>query len=62
MSARLQDKKAHVYVCGGSSMGADVMVALQDVAQAQAAMDADAAAAYIKQLQADGRYIQELWS
>lgn len=58
----LEEKKACFYVCGGTSMGKDVMSAVETIATKQGGLSAAAAAAYVKKLQKDGRYIQELWS
>jgi NADPH-ferrihemoprotein reductase len=65
-------RRAHVYVCGATSMGHDVLKAFEAlaerglVARSAAALGADAAriaaVAYVKRLQAEGRYTQELWS
>ena len=52
----------HVYVCGGTSMGRDVVGALQEAVGQHGGMGRDAAAAYIKEMQASGRLVQELWS
>lgn len=50
---------AHVYVCGATNMGHDVMGALQNVLTQGGCVDSSAA---IKSLQDSGRYVQELWS
>eukprot|EP00937_MAST-01D_sp_MAST-1D-sp2_P003992 g3992.t1 len=47
------DKGAHVYVCGATRMGTDVLQAVGEILGSEAAA---------KKLQADGRYVQELWS
>ena len=43
-------------------MGKDVMAAVEAIATQQGRKSAADAAAYVKKLQKDGRYIQELWS
>jgi sulfite reductase alpha subunit-like flavoprotein len=53
---------AHVYVCGGTAMGADVQAAFADIAANHGALDADDARAFMQRLHAEGRYVQELWS
>jgi len=53
---------AHVYVCGGTSMGRAVVSTLQEMAAQQGRMSDEAAAAFIKRLTAQGRLVQELWS
>jgi len=58
----LEEKKACFYVCGGTSMGKDVMAAVETIATKQGGLSAADAATYVKKLQKDGRYIQELWS
>jgi len=52
----------HVYICGGTSMGRDVVAALQEAIGAHGGMGAGAAAAYVREMQAQGRLMQELWS
>ena len=56
------EKGGHVYICGGTAMGRDVVAALQEAIAAHGKMGAEAAAAYIKDLQSKGRLVQELWS
>jgi len=58
----LDTKRAYVYVCGGTRMGTDVHKALVDLIMANGGMKEDDAHAYVKNLQNDGRYVQELWS
>ena len=58
----LLQQGAHVYVCGGTAMGRDVVGALQEAVAAHGEMEADTAAQYVKKLQAQGRLVQELWS
>ena len=52
---------AAVYVCGATAMGKDVHEAFVALASAHGGMDTARAGAHVKQLQASGRYIQELW-
>ena len=56
------NKGAHVYVCGATKMGNDVRMALSAILATEGNMGPDGAIAYINQLQAEGRYVQELWS
>ena len=59
--AWLQDG-AHVYVCGDASrMARDVDRALADIASTHGGLDQDAAAAYLKQLAADRRYLRDIY-
>ncbi|EQC33246.1 hypothetical protein SDRG_09229 [Saprolegnia diclina VS20] len=53
---------AHVYVCGATVMGADVHKAIVSVVQKHGGLSADAAAAFVHDLQHNQAYIQELWS
>ncbi|WP_433894467.1 molybdopterin-dependent oxidoreductase [Streptomyces sp. CA-111067] len=57
----LQDG-AHFYVCGDASrMAKDVDRALRDVVSAHGGLDRDAAAAYVKQLTAERRYVRDVY-
>ena len=55
-------RQGHVYICGGTSMGRDVVRALQEAIAVHGQMSDGAAAAYVKDMQAHGRLVQELWS
>ncbi|MEE4543743.1 bifunctional nitrate reductase/sulfite reductase flavoprotein subunit alpha [Streptomyces sp. V4-01] len=53
---------AHVYVCGDASrMAKDVDGALRDIAMAHGGLGQDAAAAYVKQLAAERRYVRDVY-
>lgn len=52
----------HVYVCGATKMGTDVHAAFERVAVLAGGKTPAAAAVYVKELKAAGRYVQELWS
>ncbi|RBC65030.1 assimilatory sulfite reductase (NADPH) flavoprotein subunit, partial [Xanthomonas oryzae pv. oryzae] len=52
---------AHVYVCGATSMGKDVHAALLDIVASHGALDAEAASAYLTQLQVEGRYARDVY-
>lgn len=57
----------HVYVCGGTRMGMDVMEAIVGVAMSQCQqegtmMTKEQAVEFVKELKSKGRYVQELWS
>ncbi|MER5258048.1 bifunctional nitrate reductase/sulfite reductase flavoprotein subunit alpha [Streptomyces sp. NPDC002855] len=57
----LQDG-AHFYVCGDASrMAKDVDRALRDIATAHGGLDEEGAAAYVKQLAADKRYVRDVY-
>jgi len=53
---------AYIFVCGATSMGTDVNEALVSVVQSKKNVSRVEAAAFVKKLQASGRYVQELWS
>jgi len=60
---KLLDKEGvYVYVCGGTRMGQDVSEALQTICETEGGMNAGDAKDYIKNLAANGRYVQELWA
>ncbi|PPT49525.1 assimilatory sulfite reductase (NADPH) flavoprotein subunit [Xanthomonas arboricola] len=52
---------AHLYVCGAIGMGKDVHAALLDIVAIHGAVDAEAAAAYLTQLQVEGRYARDVY-
>ncbi|WP_098895247.1 bifunctional nitrate reductase/sulfite reductase flavoprotein subunit alpha [Streptomyces sp. t99] len=53
---------AHLYVCGDASrMAKDVDRALRDIAVAHGGLDPDAAAAQVKQLASDRRYVRDVY-
>ncbi|RYZ73297.1 MAG: assimilatory sulfite reductase (NADPH) flavoprotein subunit [Lysobacteraceae bacterium] len=52
---------AHFYVCGAIGMGKDVHAALLQIVAEQAGVDADGAAEYLSQLQAEGRYSRDVY-
>nr|WP_020122462.1 molybdopterin-dependent oxidoreductase [Streptomyces canus] len=53
---------AHVYVCGDASrMAKDVDRALRDIAVLHGGMDEAGAAAYVKQLATDKRYVRDIY-
>lgn len=53
---------AHFYVCGDASrMAKDVDRALRDIAVLHGGMDEAAAAAYVKQLATDKRYVRDIY-
>ncbi|MGW3415570.1 molybdopterin-dependent oxidoreductase [Streptomyces sp. NPDC000888] len=57
----LQDG-AHFYVCGDASrMAKDVDQALRDIASVHGGLDEDGAAAYVKQLAAEKRYVRDVY-
>ena len=52
---------ARVYVCGGRAMEAGVRDALALVAQSQGALEPEAAAEYVDNLRAEGRYLRDVY-
>ncbi|MBB3855183.1 sulfite reductase (NADPH) flavoprotein alpha-component [Xanthomonas arboricola] len=52
---------AYLYVCGAIGMGKDVHAALLDIVATHGAVDAEAAAAYLTQLQVEGRYSRDVY-
>lgn len=53
---------AYFYVCGDAKrMAADVDAALKEIVAGQGRMNADAAAAFVKQLAKDGRYCRDVY-
>ncbi|MGV9555584.1 molybdopterin-dependent oxidoreductase [Streptomyces sp. NPDC003522] len=53
---------AHFYVCGDASrMAGDVEKALRDIAVVHGGLDESEAAAYVKQLAADKRYVRDVY-
>ena len=56
------DQGAYVFVCGATNMGTDVMAAVVDVLVEHKGLSKEAAADAVKDLQKQGRYVQELWT
>jgi sulfite reductase alpha subunit-like flavoprotein len=52
----------HLYVCGGTAMGRDVLAAVTEMGVKHGGLSPDASADFIKKLGATGRLVQELWS
>jgi len=52
---------AHLYVCGAISMGKDVHAALLDIVAEHGALDREAAAAFLSDLQQEGRYSRDVY-
>jgi sulfite reductase alpha subunit-like flavoprotein len=53
---------AHFYVCGDASrMAKDVDRSLRDIATAHGGLSAEGAAAYVKQLAAEKRYVRDVY-
>jgi NADPH-ferrihemoprotein reductase len=61
----VNSRGAHLYVCGGTSMGTDVGKALAEVVGKLGGRDlakSGAADAFVAKMKEEGRYVQELWS
>merc|ERR1711871_1304077 len=50
---------AHIYVCGGTSMGQQVKTTVEKIIREQGRMSASKASAYMSGFQEGGRYVQE---
>ena len=59
---QMLEQGAHFYICGGTTMGRDVVGALEDAVTSHGGLVAEAAVQYFKKMQASGRLMQELWS
>ena len=55
-------QRAHVYLCGATAMGRDVVGVLHSLAGTHGGMGEAEAASYVKTMTAEGRLVQELWS
>ena len=58
----IHTKKGHLFVCGGTAMGRAVREVLLDCCKERGGMTDKQAELYIKKLQEQKRFIQELWS
>jgi sulfite reductase alpha subunit-like flavoprotein len=58
----IDNKGAYVYVCGGTSMGSDVSHAVIHVVETLGGRSNKDAEAYMTNLKAQCRYVQELWA
>jgi len=58
----IHEEGAAVFVCGGVRMGADVQSALQDIVSECGKMARGDAKAYLDEMAAAGRFVQELWA
>jgi len=56
------DAGGYIFVCGGTTMGTDVMETIVSAVQTKKALSRGAAETLVKDLQLKGRYVQELWS
>ena len=55
-------RKGYVYVCGGTAMGRSVREVLLECCKEKGGMSEKEAEVYVKKMQEQKRYIQELWS
>jgi NADPH-ferrihemoprotein reductase len=58
----LLQRGGHVYICGGTLMGRDVVETLSAAVARHGALGAEGAAKYLKEMEAAGRLVKELWS
>jgi NADPH-ferrihemoprotein reductase len=56
------EEGAYIYVCGATSMGTDVLETVVSIIQKKKRMSKDGANSFLKELQNNGRYVQELWT
>lgn len=62
LAEAIHAKKGVVYICGGTTMGREVVALLQSLLVSYTGMTNAAAARYVKQMSTQGRLVQELWS
>jgi NADPH-ferrihemoprotein reductase len=60
--ALIRHAGAHVYVCGATTMGGDVVSTLKRIASTQGGLSAAAASKFVEAMEHEKRLIQELWS
>ncbi|KAL1528574.1 hypothetical protein AB1Y20_009915 [Prymnesium parvum] len=58
----LGEQKGHLYICGGTLMGRDVVAALHEIVVKYGKLTDEEAAKFVKQMTSGGRLVQELWS
>jgi len=58
----IEEKKASVYVCGGTGMGHDVAETLRGIVSESGGMSMEEARNYLEGMSKEGRFVQELWS
>ena len=58
----LHRHRGYIFVCGGTAMGRAVREVLAECCKEKGGMSAQQADAYIKRMQEQKRYVQELWS
>lgn len=58
----LAEENGSLYICGGTSMGRDVISLLTELLMQHGALSDGAAAERVKQMTSEGRLVQELWS
>jgi sulfite reductase alpha subunit-like flavoprotein len=58
----VDERNAHIYVCGGTAMGRSVRESFLKMAETHGGLNATNAGLYLKNLQDRHRFIQELWA
>lgn len=59
---KLIDSGAYIYVCGATAMGTDVMNAFHTIIAQHKNINPTKVNDFVKDLQQNGRYVQELWT
>jgi cytochrome P450/NADPH-cytochrome P450 reductase len=59
---QLLSGKASIYVCGASSMAEEVRGAFAAIYKSRTGADEDTAAKWLRELDADGRYLVDVWA
>ncbi len=58
----LLERGAHVYLCGGTGMGREVVAVLAEILSTHGKLAPAQASEYLKTMTSQGRLVQELWS
>ena len=58
----MAEEKGHVYICGGTAMGREVVSLLTGLFVSHGKQSEVEAASSIKKMASEGRLVQELWS
>ncbi len=59
---KLLNEGAHLYVCGGTLMGRDVLNTIVEICKTQGGLTPAAAEGFVERMLRTNRYVQELWS
>lgn len=58
----IHNREAHIYVCGGTKMGSDIIQTFLHIFETVGGNSGDEAKVYLKMLESKKRIVQELWS